>query len=83
MGQATGWMGVGGAYWVLHVRHMPGEPRGQPIRILTPGTNGPQENFGSLQHAAACFKLLVKGTTIFRNRHTFQKPDQNTVNHMP
>ena len=29
-------------------------------------TNGPQENFGSLRHAAACFKLLVKGTIIFR-----------------
>ena len=47
-----------------------------------PGTNGPQENFGSLRHAAACFKLLVKGTIIFRKRHRFQKPDQNTVNHM-
>ena len=38
---------------------------------------------GMLQHAAACFKLLVKGTIIFRKRHRFQKPDQNTVNHMP
>ena len=33
--------------------------------------------------AAACFKLLVKGTSIFRKQHRFQKPDQNTVNHMP
>ena len=47
------------------------------------GTNGPQENLGSLRHAAACFKLLVKGTIIFRKKHRFQKPDQNTVNHMP
>ena len=39
------------------------------------GTNGPQENFGSLRlaaacrgmprHAAACFNVLVKGTIIF------------------
>ena len=46
--------------------------------------NGPQENFGSLRHAAACcgmlrhaaasFKLLVKGTIIFRKQHRFQKP---------
>ena len=38
-----------------------------------PSTNGPQDNFGSLRHAAArcgmlrhaaaCFKLLVKGTS--------------------
>ena len=38
---------------------------------------------GMLQHAVACFKLLVKGTIIFRKRHRFQKLDQNTVNHMP
>ena len=31
----------------------------------------------------ACFKLLVKGTIIFRKRHKFKKADQNTVNHMP
>ena len=37
-------------------------------------TNGPQENFGSLRHAAACFKLLVKGTIIFRKRHRFVMP---------
>ena len=36
-------------------------------------TNGPQETFGSLRHAAACFKLLVKGTIIFGKRHMFQK----------
>ena len=48
-----------------------------PLRFLVPiagntraddtlsSTNGPQENFGSLRHAAACFKLLVKGTIIF------------------
>ena len=28
----------------------------------------------TLRHAAACFKLLVKGTIIFRKRHRFQKP---------
>ena len=38
---------------------------------------------GMLRHAATCFKLLIKGTSIFRKRHRFQKPDQNTVNHMP
>ena len=38
---------------------------------------------GMPRHAAACFKLLVKGTIIFRKQHRFQKPDQNTVNHMP
>ena len=38
---------------------------------------------GMLRHAAACFRLLVKGTIIFQKRHRFQKPDQNTVNHMP
>ena len=38
---------------------------------------------GMVRHAAACFKLLVNGTIFFRERHTFQKPDQNTVNHMP
>ena len=36
-----------------------------------------------LRHAAACLKLLVKGTIIFQKRHRFQKPDQNTVNNMP
>ena len=46
---------------------------------LHAGTNSPQENFGSLRHAAACFKLLVKGTIIFQKRHRFQKSDQNTA----
>ena len=27
-----------------------------------PSTNGPQEKFVSLQHAAACFSLLVRDT---------------------
>ena len=29
---------------------------------------------GMLRHAAACFKLLVKGTIIFRKRHRFVMP---------
>ena len=36
--------------------------------------------FGSLWHAAACFRLLVEGTILFQNTHTHrcQKADQNS-----